>query len=232
VARNTLGDLLAPYNPSSDLSRLEQSTAPTDLGGASRVIGTQHVDGSGGTIGAVAGYALGGPITAGIGYLAGNAADDGQDIETVQVDPTLNKDYYTGKYYGLNNPATINRGQSFSDLVPGRETTFNQSLNSLSAAEDQGFGNDSNPENFYKDIQLNPVGKLALISRLQQSFGPNYATDPRAQNILNSFHEAMNEGQDLDKLASLIDSGAQVNDYLAQNQYSNMGGTYKRVKSG
>ena len=116
----------------------------------------------------------------------------------------------------------------FTSSIPFSQATLRDMIGKRSSAQTEGVqtlrtlssaaANPHRPDqnNFLKDLSLNSIGRLALLNRLEQQFGPNYRNVPAASAVLNQFENLITQEQDMESLQRMLDSSNQIYSYLTQ----------------
>lgn len=108
-----------------------------------------------------------------------------------------------------------------SDLLPSYDFKSHMTSQQPQTSTDQAtlgsMPGQPDSSKIMEGISMNGMGRLQLISRLNQQYGAQWSQNDVAKALMSQFDNTMSQGEDLSSLSQLVDSGNRVNDYLAQN---------------
>lgn len=120
--------------------------------------------------------------------------------------------------YGYAVDYTRPDDATLKSLLKTKTEAYSSGLANLSLLQDQAFNRPgTQPENFSQQDQLNPLGRLSLLNRLEETFGPNYEQDPKAIAILRQFYQAMSDRERVVGIQKTLDASTNVLQYIREN---------------
>lgn len=107
---------------------------------------------------------------------------------------------------------------TLKSLLKTKTNDYNNGLANLSLLQDQAFNRPgAQPESFVPSEQINALGRVSLLNRLEETFGPNYEQDPRALAILRQFYQAMSDKERVAGIQKTLDASTNVLQYIREN---------------